>query len=254
VPPRGAKERRPPPLRTSLLLDERSVGATRAAMAIVEVAPKARIAVHRHLVSAEILYVLEGKGRILAPGAPPGKLEPGVAVYIRAGAAHALDETSPQKGMKLLQIYAPPGPERVLRDRTLSGGTEVVQGTPSPEKNPFSLVRAADVAPLTIMNGRGRVRLALEPSRTGDEAAYLGVIEAEAGAEVPTHSHAGAAELLFVLSGSGEMVIGGQKAPVVVGMAVHVPEDVPHSATFTEKLRAVQLYAPAGPEQRFKAK
>jgi quercetin dioxygenase-like cupin family protein len=248
-PPPGQSKGKPaPPLRTRLLIDGVSAGATRAALSVLEVAPKARVALHRHPASAEVLYVLDGRGRLIAPGAETVKLDPGVAVFIAAGAPHSIDVTSPQKGLRLLQVYAPPGPEAVLRDRTKPSGTELVKDPAA--KAAAGSITAVDTTrlePLTPGPKR-KVTLALDQQAQ----AYLGILEAEAGAVVPEHAHDGSAELLYVLAGKGTVTIGGRALELGPDCALHIPEQAPHEATFESAFKAVQIYAPSGPEKRWK--
>jgi mannose-6-phosphate isomerase-like protein (cupin superfamily) len=82
----------------------------------------------------------------------------------------------------------------------------------------------------------------------------LSVLSLAAGGAVPEHTHAKETELLYVLSGTGSMVIDGVTLPVTPTTVVQIPKGTPHQATFTEATRAIQLYTPGGPEQRFKAK
>jgi quercetin dioxygenase-like cupin family protein len=48
------------------------------------------------------------------------------------------------------------------------------------------------------------------------------------------------------------MTVSGRKHTVGAGDAIHIPMATEHALTVTENLVAVQCYAPAGPEQRFK--
>ena len=68
------------------------------------------------------------------------------------------------------------------------------------------------------------------------------------------HVHDGSDEVLFVLAGRGEMIVGGETIHVGPNDAIHIPAGAPHALKISEKLSAVQCYAPAGPEQRFKKK
>ena len=249
-----AQPKATPPLQTWLLIDEKSAGAKKATLAIVQVGAKAKIAMHKHPSSAEILYVLDGHGRLLIPGAAePEKLEPGTAVFIKAGTAHSIDNQSGSKNLRLLQSFVPPGPEVVLRDRSKAGGTEVIKGTaPNAPAGAYKVVREDDVKPLTIAGGKAKVRILLDKESTGEEAAYLGVLEADAGAKVPEHKHDKSDEILFVVKGDAKTVIGGAATPGEDETAVHIPENTLHTATFAAPTRAIQIYAPAGPEQRFK--
>ena len=96
----------------------------------------------------------------------------------------------------------------------------------------------------------------LTPETTGGNAAYLGVLEADPGAEVPRHQHAGSEEILYVVSGSGgELTVGSEKFPFGADEAIFIPDNQPHAAKLKgpDKTIMIQFYAPAGPEQRFKA-
>ena len=96
----------------------------------------------------------------------------------------------------------------------------------------------------------------LDTANTGNGAAALTILEIKDGAHVPLHRH-GAAELLYTSSGEGVVYgLGGRKRGVKLraGMAVYVPAGTAHAFVHTGKKPAVfvQLYAPGGPEQRFK--
>ena len=93
-----------------------------------------------------------------------------------------------------------------------------------------------------------------DPSISDSNAVSLSLVEFSPGAEIARHSHAGSAEILYILSGAGEIHIGSDKLAFGPDQAIHLPENQPHAAKFTgpEKTIALQIYAPAGPEQRFK--
>ncbi len=251
VPAPKPGEKHQPPMRTTLLLDEQS-GAHKASLSLLYISPKARVAMQRLPRSARLLYVLEGKGRILAPGVPPGELGPGMAVFVKPGAAHAFDVQSPQKPLRMLQVFAPLGPERVFRDPTKRDDYEVIRGKPEATEQPFVIVQPADVKPIPLAGGKGRAQLLLDPEKTGGHQAYLGVLELEAGAAVPEHKHAGEAEILYVVEGDAELISGGMTLKAEKDTVLHVPPGVPHAGRVGKGARVLQIYAPGGPEQRFK--
>ena len=75
------------------------------------------------------------------------------------------------------------------------------------------------------------------------------------GANVAEHVHEGAAEMLYIMNGEMELVIGGRTVVAREGAAVYIPPDVPHSARVIgeiEPVKVVQVYSPGGAEQRFK--
>jgi oxalate decarboxylase/phosphoglucose isomerase-like protein (cupin superfamily) len=108
-----------------------------------------------------------------------------------------------------------------------------------------------------VFGGKGKIRPLLEPAKTGSKGLglYLGILDAEPGAEVPRNSHPGSAEILFVVSGGGELTVGSEKIPFEADEALHIPENQPHAAKFTgpDKTVMVQIFAPAGPEERYRA-
>jgi len=100
--------------------------------------------------------------------------------------------------------------------------------------------------------GVGTVTILVEESRTKGKALSASILEIEAGAEIPAHVHDDSTELLYVLSGSGTMIVDGVSLPVTSTTVVQVPAGVEHSFTAAEATRVVQFYTPAGPEQRFR--
>jgi quercetin dioxygenase-like cupin family protein len=257
-----------PPFSVKLLVDEATVRARKASLSLLTVSPASRIAMHQHPV-AEILYVRRGHARILSRvGTPPVKLDEGQAIFLPPNTPHVIENMGRQSPVELLQFFAPMGPERVYRDPKDAVGRanfEVIRGDASPAGKqsgssgvpaPLELAVAtlAKLEPVALPGGKARVRMAFEPGGTGQTNCYFGLLEADPGAETPRHEHAGSEEILFVLSGGGELTIGSEKMPFGPDEAIYIPEGQPHAARFVgpDKTLMLQLYAPAGPEQRFK--
>jgi len=254
-----------PPFSVKLLVDEATMHAQKASLMQLSIAPANRIAMHQHP-GAEMLYVLRGHARILGrAGTPPVKLDEGMAMFIPPDTPHAIENMGRQSPAVLLDVFAPMGPERVYRDPTDAVGRaafEVVRdggnpagaagGAPAPTSMPVATTSA--VAPTPLPGGKARVRMLLTPKQTGHTNAYLGVLEADPGAEIPRHSHAGSAEILYLVSGGGELTIGSEKIPFAADEVLHIPDGQPHAGKFTgsDKTVMVQIYAPAGPEERFR--
>jgi len=112
-------------------------------------------------------------------------------------------------------------------------------------------VKQAQVLP---RKGVGTVSLRLDPTKVKGAALSAAVIDIDAGAVVPKHVHDASTELLYVLAGGGTMVVDGVELTVTEHSVVQVPAGVEHSFTATAATRALQFYAPPGPEQRFKQK
>jgi mannose-6-phosphate isomerase-like protein (cupin superfamily) len=267
APPPPAKSA--PPFSVKLLVDESTVRARKASLSLLTVSPASRIAMHQHPV-AEILYVRRGHARILSRvGTPPVKLDEGQAIFIAQFTPHVIENMGRQTPVELLEFFAPMGPERVYRDPKDPVGRanfEVIRGdanpagaqggsSGAPAPLQFPVATLAKLEPIALPGGKARVRMAFEPAGVGRTNCYFGLLEADPGAETPRHEHAGSEEILFVLSGSGgELTIGSEKMPFGPDEAIYIPEGQPHAAKFAgpDKTLLLQLYAPAGPEQRFK--
>jgi mannose-6-phosphate isomerase-like protein (cupin superfamily) len=111
------------------------------------------------------------------------------------------------------------------------------------------VVHAADVQPLGLPGGKGSVRLLLDG--TGAKLA-LDEMTVEAGGSAPSHKHQGSDELLLILDGRASTTVGTERVDAVAGDAVRIAANQPHAMQAVEPLRVIQVYAPAGPEQRFK--
>ncbi len=70
---------------------------------------------------------------------------------------------------------------------------------------------------------------------------------------IPTHKHT-SDEYLYFINGAGAVSIDGKLYQVKNGTTVFIPRGVEHSYINNSRKTAktVQVYTPAGPEQRFK--
>jgi len=260
--PSGKKTSSPPPaplFSVKLLVDEATMRAQKAALTQLTIGPANRIALHKHP-GNEVLYVLKGHARVLGPtGVAPEKLDEGMAVLIPAGMPHAIENMNRTSSAVLLDVFAPMGPERVYRDSKDPAGRaafEVIRGAAAaPAGAKFTVGSAADADKLPVFAGKGKIKPLLEPAKTGNNGIYVGILEADPGAEVPRNSHPGSAEILYVVSGAGNVTIGSEKIAFGAEEALHIPDGQPHAAKFTgpEKTIMVQVFAPAGPEERYRA-
>jgi quercetin dioxygenase-like cupin family protein len=253
--PKGAA----PAFTVKVLVDEATMRARQASLSLLTVASASRIAMHKHP-GAELLYVKKGRVRILgAGGVAPETLGEGGAVFIPAGMPHVIENMVRTAPVELVQVFAPLGPERVYRDPTDPKGRAAFEVIRDPRKAevPDGARLAVDTAERATVyrtgGGKVRVHLLFEPESTDSNAASMSVVEFDAGAEIPRHSHPDAAEILYILSGGGQLTIGSEKLTFGAEQAIHLPENQPHAARFTERTTALQVYAPAGPEQRYKS-
>ena len=124
--------------------------------------------------------------------------------------------------------------------------------TPAPAKDWVQYRAEARSSP-TFRSPDGKATMALllvaDPP-----AAYLGRGTFLPGAELPPHRHDASEELIYVISGRGTMTLGGYRLPVEAGTAFRIPAGIEHSFKVNgdQPVEVVQVYSPAGPEQRFK--
>jgi quercetin dioxygenase-like cupin family protein len=169
-----------------------------------------------------------------------------------------------QQSAVFLQAFAPAGPEKVYRNPRDPEGRaefEVIRDpskakAPPHDKGQLVVKSIADVQPLPILGGKGNARILLEPQDTGSQAFALDVVEFSGGVEVPRHQHDGSDEVLYVVAGGGTLSVGSETYPFAAEDAIHLPTGQPHGAKMSggDKTIAIQFYAPAGPEQRFREK
>lgn len=253
----GARPRQAP-FSVRLLVDGATMHARQASLSELTLAPANRIAMHKHP-GSEALYLLRGHARVLGPpGVPPQKLEQGMAIFIPAGMPHVIENMGRSAQAVMLEVFAPLGPERVYRDprdETGRAAFQVIHGAPKRQPGAHFTVAgpASAVPPVSVFGGKAKSHALLDRANTGSADLYLGVLDAESGAVVPRNTHEGSAEILFVLSGGGELTVGSEKIPFSAEEALHIPEDQPHGAKFREKTLMLQIFAPAGPEARYRA-
>lgn len=102
-----------------ILLDEESVGAKQFALLVNEFGPGLASRAHRHATEEHAFYILEGGAIITIEGE---RIEAGVgdAVFVPPGAMHQI-ESKAGGPLKYLVIYAPPGPNKALREKGAYG-------------------------------------------------------------------------------------------------------------------------------------
>ncbi|MGI6669854.1 MAG: cupin domain-containing protein [Acetivibrionales bacterium] len=104
----------------------------------------------------------------------------------------------------------------------------------------------------TQMIGGGR-KLTWIMKSANDDSRYTSVciVEIEPSLRVkPAHSHPGAEEVVYIVSGTGKALIGEQINPIQPGSLVYFPEGVPHMLwnNGKELLKGICFYASTGKE------
>jgi quercetin dioxygenase-like cupin family protein len=244
-------------LTAQVLLTERNTGNPAAGMSLLVARDGLDVALHRHQQS-EVILVLAGEGLAYDLDGPARgrRVGPGDAIYAPPGTAHGLRQVG-SSPLELLSVYAPGGAEQRFAGRDDPGTTPVPAREQRAPGRRFPRPRFASLAaaaPLVIAGGAGRVTIGFDAAGAGDPALYLGRIELDPGAAVAAHHHAVESELLFVTRGGGTLTVAGVAYPVAAGDAVQLPPGIEHAvAVGPEGLSAVHIYAPSGPEQRFRS-
>jgi quercetin dioxygenase-like cupin family protein len=258
---RPGRRRRSPPFTVKVMADPVNVQSPQASLTRLIIGPASRVAMHRHPRSAKVLYLMKGRARLLGPpGSKPIKMMPGSAAFLPPGYPHVIENMGRQAEASFLQAFSPPGPERVYRDpknRAAREDFEVIRNPtrlkapPGPKPVLVTLDRASSVK---IGGGKGVAKILLEEKNTGSPAMAVAVLEFDGGGELPRHAHTGASELLYVISGGGKVTVGSETHSFGPQSAIYIPADQPHGAKMAAggPVQAVQIYAPAGPEQRLR--
>lgn len=113
---------------------------------------------------------------------------------------------------------------------------------------------AGTTGPFSQGSGALRAYVYLDMPRHQAGLASVGYLDGDATVAVPEHGHERSAEVLYFESGEGTMRVGDETTTIGPGRFVYVPAGVRHSLVPTGRspLRALQVYTPSGPEQRFR--
>ena len=101
---------------TVKILSEPAVtDAERFSFGMVVLAPGKGHERHNHPGAEEIIFVMSGEGDQTIDDQPPIHVRPGASIYIPADIYHSTLNTG-WEPLRLLIVYSPAGPERLLRD------------------------------------------------------------------------------------------------------------------------------------------
>ncbi len=249
-----------PPFSVKLLVDEATMHAQKAAVAQLTVAPANRIALHRHPGGGASLRgarprARAGRGRRgpREAGRGDGDLHSRLRCRTRSrtwGARRrrccwrSSCRPAPRRSTETRRIRPAARPSRSFMTRRWRH--QKASSSSSPRRPPRR--------PCRCSAARGRRRRcstwptpAIAPSTSVSW-------RSNPASRFRAHSHAGAEEIIFVTAGAGELTVGSEKFPFEAPEALYIPAGQPHAVKFTgtDKAELVQIYAPAGPEDRYK--
>jgi quercetin dioxygenase-like cupin family protein len=225
----------------AVLLDDANTGNDAASMVALAIASGGSTGLRR-ADRTELWYFL-GPATVSSMGAKGATpVTAGDMMYMPKGGARDVKATAGD--VHAVIVLLPGGRE----------GTARAGALPTPEVTSWrSALAGPTILPASKATTHGPATIYAEPAITKDSTFAASVLRLAANATVPEHVHAGETELLYVLEGSGTMTIAGVSLPVTPTSAIQIPPNTKHAFTATTNVRAVQVYTPAGPEQRFKA-
>jgi mannose-6-phosphate isomerase-like protein (cupin superfamily) len=218
------------------LLQPANVGAKRATLSLLTVTKTVHLPGQPH---DQALFVLRGRGRIRSGSGWRDRIADGTASWIAPGVEvwiHA------RRRVELLHLTVP-----------------AKGAVTSPRRGP-PRVTDRRRSPRLLLPGGVEVIPLLDQRTLGHRRFYLGLLGARRGVKVPRHAHSTEAELLYLRRGRGLTTLGhavsstgkgAQTREVGRGQAVYLPAGFEHELEVRQGLWVVQVYAPAGPEQRF---
>jgi quercetin dioxygenase-like cupin family protein len=234
-----------------VLLDARNTGNDRVSMLEVALAPGAQLPVAR-VDRDEAWYFLE-PAELAGPDGKAVAVGAGDVAYLASGSYRAVRNPGAALA-RWVVVAVPGGPEGSARAGALPT-TRPVGAVPRGAVGP-TVIRQADARRYPRAGGATTIYLEA-PAAAGKAKApapkvALSVLEIDAGVAVPAHRHAAETELLYLMRGGGTMTVGSVELAVTETSAVQVPPGAEHAFRAIEATTAIQLYAPPGPEQRFK--
>lgn len=212
-----------------VLVDAQNSGNAAASMFELDLDPGAKLAPAKAARDELLIFLDDGQ----LAGKKVTRFD---TAYLAKGATYAL---ASEAGTHIVVAAVPGGTETAVRGGALPDPAGTGR---APELHP---VAKAKRYPRT----GGATTILVE---NAPHVASADVIEMDAGQKVPTHVHEHETELLYVISGSGTMTVDGVDLPVGPTTVVQIPPNTEHSFVAAEAVTAIQLYAPPGPEQRFK--
>ncbi|HET9988486.1 MAG TPA: cupin domain-containing protein [Kofleriaceae bacterium] len=217
----------------AVLLDDNNTGNAQVSMFELAIASGGTTGL-RTAPRAE-LWWLRDPAELSSVALKPVKLAAGSLFYVPAGGAREVKAVAGD--VHAVIVVAPGGAEGAARAGAL----------PTPELSHWT---SAPVVPrvLTPVAAKGH-QIFLEDKSAPFSAALATIPN---GTVIAEHVHAHESEMLYFMAGSGSLTIAGQTLPVTDTSVVQLPPNTKHAFTATGDVRALQIYAPGGPEQRFK--
>lgn len=214
----------------AVLLDENNTGNGALSMFEVKIASSGTTG-PRTADRAELWYF---QSPALVDGKP---VAVGDMAYVPAHGAREI--AAAQGPVDAVLVVVPGGREGSARAGALPTPPVVAGGKPA----------RAKILPAKAARTYGPATIFLDDPRAPFSASILALPR---GTHVPEHAHARETEALYTFAGAGTLTVAGTAVAVTSTSVTQIPASTKHSFVATEDMRAVQIYTPPGPEQRFK--
>ncbi len=125
----------------------------------------------------------------------------------------------------------------ITRKRTASRARATHARSPAASRQRYTLVQMADIAPTPCPCGQARRAFTDEPEQT----ASLHITEIKTDSQV--HYHKKMTEFYYILEGTGNMELDGQRVPIKPGSAIMIRPGCRHRAVGRLKVLIVPVPA-----------
>jgi quercetin dioxygenase-like cupin family protein len=224
----------------AVLLDENNTGNPRASM--FEISIRAGGTTGLRVTDRDELWLLLDDAQVSSVALAETAVHRLDMMY--AGAGTAREVTAARGDVHAVIVAVPGGREGAARAGALP--TRELTGSRSAPRKPIVIAKADAQA----WTGHD---MYVESHVIPNAPLSASIASIPAGATIATHAHAHETELLYLLVGAGTLTIAGTQVAITPTSAIQIPPNTPHSFVATDAVRALQVYTPAGPEQRFKA-
>ena len=187
------------------------------------------------------LWWFRGDATVSSVALPATKVAADTMMYVPAGGAREVRATGAD--VHAVIVVAPGGPEGAARAGALA--TPLLDGWLAAPARPVL------ITPAQAIHAKGH-EIFVDATTIPGVPFSASIATIAAGAIVPEHVHATQTELLYCTTGEGALTVNGATLMINDTSVVQVPPNTKHSAIGKVTMRALQIYAPAGPEQRFK--
>ena len=238
-----------------VLLDQRNTGNAAASMLEVGIEAGGTTG-RRRAERAELWYFPSWKPdespelavTVSGPSLPRQQVVAGDMLFVPAGAVREIavgDATHPS-ALRAVLVIVPGGREGIARGGALPTA-EATTGTGVPV-----VVHAADV------KQTGLAKIFVDGTKIKQAPLAASLLHFAADANIVEHVHAHETELLYTFSHFGAdtvvgtLTVNGVAQEVTDASVIQIPPNTRHSYVGKAEAFALQVYTPAGPEQRFK--